>query len=165
MFLGTPPQNMAWNITLIYQPILGSWRSPIDRWPPGKVPCLALLCWTIVAPTFHNSSSARGPEHRGGCGASHLKPLEFVTEKNGGSKESTCGTQSYFQSWRCSFHQVTQLIETSALESIAGYIPYNMGIPIMDHPPVISIDSWYKYKPFPVMGGLWHCYTHIITEP
>ena len=39
------------------------------QWPPGKVPCLALLCWAIVAPTFHNSSLARrGPEPKGGCG-------------------------------------------------------------------------------------------------
>ena len=32
---------------------------------------------------------------------------------------------------------------------------YNVGITKIK-PPVITIDSW--YKPFPVMGGLWHCY-------
>jgi len=30
---------------------------------------------------------------------------------------------------------------------------------IINHPPVITINKW--YKPFPVMAGLWPCFTHI----
>ena len=26
-----------------------------------------------------------------------------------------------------------------------------------------QFDSWCVNQPFPVMGGLWHCYTHIMT--
>ena len=35
----------------------------------------------------------------------------------------------------------------------------NVSITKINHPPVTTMDSW--YKPFPVIGGLWLCYTHI----
>jgi hypothetical protein len=31
------------------------------------------------------------------------------------------------------------------------------------HPPVITIFIGGRNLPFPVMGGLWHCFTHIIN--
>ena len=36
-------------------------------------------------------------------------------------------------------------------------------ITIINHPPVITINRW--YKPFPVMGGLWHSFNHITCYP
>jgi hypothetical protein len=33
---------------------------------------------------------------------------------------------------------------------------------IINHPPVIAIFIGGIKLPFPVMGGLWHCLTHII---
>ena len=35
-------------------------------------------------------------------------------------------------------------------------------INVINHPPVITIDTIVgTHEPFPVMAGLWHCYTHI----
>ena len=34
----------------------------------------------------------------------------------------------------------------------------NVAIAIVNHPPFITINGWYKPSE---MGGLWHCYTHI----
>ena len=39
-----------------------------------------------------------------------------------------------------------------------GPVTGNLGIRIINHPPVITIDSW--YESFPVMGGLWLLYPH-----
>ena len=46
--------------------------------------------------------------------------------------------------------------------SLISAIVNNVGIKMINHPLVITIDSW--YNPFPVLGGLWHCYTHIGLE-
>ena len=35
----------------------------------------------------------------------------------------------------------------------------NVGIAIINHPPVITVNGW--YKPSKKNRGLWHCYTHV----
>ena len=39
----------------------------------------------------------------------------------------------------------------------------NEGKAIINNPP-ITINRWYKLLKFPVMGGLWHCFTHIMVS-
>ena len=40
-----------------------------------------------------------------------------------------------------------------------------VGKAVLNHPPNHHFYRWYGYVwlPFPVMGGLWHCFTHIVT--
>ena len=48
---------------------------------------------------------------------------------------------------------------SSAWHPLLGFNMWPMECGYNNNKPVITMDSW--YKPFPAMGGLWHCDTHI----